>query len=151
MNRRLSALAAEFAADRRQFILSGASLAFLPWLSSNTQAADRKVSFASDPFQLGVASGDPSPDGFVLWTRLAPSPLEGGGLPPEAFEVHWEVAEDESLRKVVQKGVAVATPQLGHSLHVELKGLKPDRWYWYRFSAGDAQSPIGRARTTPAR
>jgi alkaline phosphatase D len=149
MHRRLS-LASEFLANRRRFILSGASLAVLPWVGTVAQGAMRRnAAFAADPFQLGVASGDPTADGVVLWTRLAPSPLEGGGMPPEPFEVVWEVAKDEGLRQIVQKGVAVATPQLGHSVHVELRGLDPDRWYWYRFSVGDAQSPIGRTRTAP--
>lgn len=142
-------LASEYAADRRRFILSGASLAILPWLSEVAQAKPGDFAFSSDPFSLGVASGDPSPTGVVLWTRLAPEPLNGGGLPPTTFEVHWEVAKDEGLRDIVQTGVALATPQLGHSVHVEPKGLEPDRWYWYRFSVGDAQSPIGRTRTTP--
>ena len=87
---------------------------------------------------------------MVLWTRLAPKPLEpGGGLPPEAIEVQWEIANDEAMTGIVQKGTAAATPQLGHSVHVEADGLRPDRWYWYRFRCGDAQSRIGRTRTLP--
>jgi alkaline phosphatase D len=109
----------------------------------------RNVTLAGDPFQLGVASGEPAPDGFVLWTRLAPQPTEGGGMPREAVEVAWEVAEDEAMKNVVSKGRALATPQLAHSVHVEVAGLKPDRPYWYRFHAADATSPIGRARTAP--
>ena len=61
----------------------------------------------------------------------------------------WEIADDESMTKIVQTGTATASPQLAHSVHVEAEGLQPDRWYWYRFRAGDAQSPIGRARTLP--
>jgi alkaline phosphatase D len=86
---------------------------------------------------------------MVLWTRLATSPLEGGGLPPEIFEVTWEVAKDDPMRDIVQRGVTLATPQLGHSVHVELRGLEPNRPYWYRFRVGDAQSPVGRTRTAP--
>lgn len=152
MSQLFLAHAAEMATNRRQFILAGGSLAILPWLNGFSLGEVRsQPKFSADPFQLGVASGDPSPDGMVLWTRLAPAPLEGGGMPPETFEVAWEVAADDALRKIVQKGVALATPQLGHSVHVELSGLEPDRWYWYRFSCGDAQSRIGRTRTTPAR
>jgi alkaline phosphatase D len=145
-------VASEYLADRRQFILSGASLAVLPWLGNIACGAMRRnPAFPANPFQLGVASGDPAPDGMVLWTRLAPDPLEGGGMPTETFEVSWEVARDDAMRDVVRKGVALATPQLGHSVHVELTGLAPDRWYWYRFSVGDAQSPVGRTRTMPQR
>ncbi len=137
--------------SRRQFILSGASLAALPWLNIGVQAAPMgKAKFSADPFTLGVASGDPAADGFVIWTRLAPEPTTGGGMPAEQYRVRWEVAEDDAMQKIVRRGVAAATPQLGHSIHVELAGLKPDRWYWYRFHVGDAQSPVGRARTAPA-
>ncbi|MCC2673049.1 MAG: phosphodiesterase/alkaline phosphatase [Armatimonadetes bacterium] len=81
---------------------------------------------------------------------LLSGPLDpDGGMPPAAVPVTWEVAEDEGMRTVVQTGKATATPLLGHTVHVEVAGLKPDRWYWYRFRAGDAQSPIGRTRTLP--
>jgi len=146
-SRRLS----EAALSRRHMILSGASLAVLPWLGKTAEGMVlRRPVFQADPFQLGVASGDPASDGVVLWTRLATDPLNGGGMPPEAIEVRWEVAADDSFRTIVQSGVEIATPQLGHSVHVELTGLKPDTWYWYRFHAGDAVSRIGRTRTMPA-
>jgi alkaline phosphatase D len=101
------------------------------------------------PFKLGVASGDPAPDGMVLWTRLAPDPLNGGGMPPVPVDVVWEIADDDRLQRVVRHGVARAMPESAHSLHVEVNGLRPDRWYWYRFRVGDALSPIGRTRTLP--
>ena len=87
---------------------------------------------------------------MVLWTRLAPKPLEGGGMPDLAVEVDWRLAEDEGMKKVVKKGTAMATPALGHSVHVEVAGLQPDRWYWYQFRAGKEMSPVGRTRTAPA-
>jgi alkaline phosphatase D len=102
------------------------------------------------PFALGVASGDPSPDGVVLWTRLAPRPLEeGGGMQAEPVEVAWTLAEDEALTKGVRRGTALASPALAHSVHVEAAGLDPDRPYWYRFEAAGARSPLGRTRTLP--
>jgi alkaline phosphatase D len=70
-------------------------------------------------------------------------------MKPEPVAVGWEIAEDEGLKKVVASGTATATPQLGHTVHVEAAGLKPDRWYWYRFTCGDASSPVGRTRTLP--
>jgi alkaline phosphatase D len=70
-------------------------------------------------------------------------------MPTEAVEVRWEVASDASMRSIVRSGRTVATPQLGHSVHVEVDGLDADRWYWYRFHSGDATSPIGRTRTLP--
>lgn len=103
------------------------------------------------PFSLGVAAGDPLPDGFVIWTRLAPDPLEYGyGMPHAPVPVTWEVASDGGFRTVVQKGEAIARPELGHSVHVEVQGLEPGRAYWYRFRSGAERSPTGRAKTAPA-
>jgi alkaline phosphatase D len=109
--------------------------------------------FQNDPFTLGVASGEPLPDGVVIWTRLAPEPLalDGtGGMPALQVPVTWQVAEDPSMHRVVQSGSAKAVPQLAHSVHVEVSGLRPDREYWYRFHVGNAVSPVGRTRTAPA-
>ncbi|HKZ04142.1 MAG TPA: alkaline phosphatase D family protein [Methylomirabilota bacterium] len=106
--------------------------------------------FADYPFKLGVASGDPRPDGFVLWTRLAPDPLApGGGMGPDPVTVEWEVATDEGMQQVVQHGVATAAPARAHSLHVEVAGLDAERPYWYRFRAGSDASVVGRTRTAP--
>lgn len=132
--------------ERRRFL----SLASLASLSSRAFAQGSKPRFRTNPFTLGVASGDPSPDGFVLWTRLATEPLSGGGLEMGEVAVRWEVAEDSAFRRVVKSGTSVADPRLAHSVHVEVTGLDPDRWYWYRFAAGDDESGAGRARTTPA-
>lgn len=108
-----------------------------------------RPSLGGNPFTLGVASGDPDPHGFVIWTRLAPKPLEGGGMPADAVAVRWEVADDEGFQKVVSKGESIALPQLAHSVHVEVDGLEPERWYWYRFHVGEDTSPVGHARTSP--
>jgi alkaline phosphatase D len=109
--------------------------------------------FRRDPYTLGVASGYPTADGVVLWTRLAPEPRAGGGMPPVAVEVGWEVAADEAFRNIVRSGTEAAAPEWAHSVHAEVTGLEPGRWYFYRFHAGGATSPVGRARTTqrPAR
>jgi alkaline phosphatase D len=136
--------------SRRLFLAYGTALAALPVLGIRTSAADRAVSFASNPFTLGVASGDPDHHSVVLWTKLAPQPLQpDGGMPVDNIPVQWEVAENDSFRNVVLQGAAVAEASLGHSVHVVPLGLKPDRWYWYRFRAGDAVSPTGRTRTLP--
>jgi alkaline phosphatase D len=106
--------------------------------------------FTSYPFTLGVASGDPVPDGVVLWTRLAPAPLEGGGMPMTNVEVRWEIADDSRFAKVVQQGTQLARPETAHTVHVEASGLEAGRDYWYRFRAGGEVSQIGRTRTAPA-
>lgn len=141
--------------SRRGFLLStGATLAGLtlatelPYIS-RISATAQKV--PGGPFTLGIASGDPLPDGVVLWTRLAPDPLQGGGMPPDrSFAVEWRVAADERMSRIVQRGAVLAVPELGHSVHVEVHGLEPARTYWYQFRAGGELSPIGRTRTAPA-
>ena len=135
--------------SRRSFVAGGLVLfatSPVPLIGQPSQTPP----FAGPPFSLGVASGDPTPDGVVLWTRLAPVPLEGGGMPDEAVEVAWTVARDERMTQVVQRGTVVATPALGHAVHVEVEGLDPDRWYWYRFRSGGEVSRVGRTRTLPA-
>ena len=102
------------------------------------------------PFTLGVASGDPRPDGVVLWTRLAPEPLAGGGMPAADVEVRWELAADDAMRDVVTSGRALALAELGHSVRVDVRKLDPGRPYWYRFMLGDDETPIARTRTAPA-
>ena len=106
--------------------------------------------YAGYPFSLGVTSGDPAADGFVIWTKLAPKPFEPhGGMPTVPLPVKWEVASDDRFKTIVASGEATARPELGHSVHVEVAGLQPDRPYWYRFALAGDQSPRGRARTLP--
>jgi len=106
--------------------------------------------FADDPFSLGVASGDPTPTSVMLWTRLAPRPLDpDGGMGGQRVVVAWELAADEGFATVVQRGRVTAAPELGHSVHVDAQGLEPGRSYFFRFSVGDGVSPIGRTRTAP--
>src|SRR5947207_1598022 len=134
--------------SRRSFLVAAA--AALGGGLSSCGGGLRENSAPGDPFSLGVASGDPASDGIVLWTRLAPRPLEGdGGMAARPVEVSWSLAEDEALTRGLRTGSAVALPQLAHSVHVEIDGLSPDRVYWYRFRAGDALSPLGRTRTAP--
>jgi len=110
-----------------------------------------QVTFSDDPFQLGVAAGDPAADGFVIWTRLAPKPFDiGFGMTTRPVEVEWEVSSDEHFRTIARTGKAIATPHLAHTVHVEVTGVAPSRPYWYRFRAGGVQSGVGRAKTTPA-
>ena len=133
--------------QRRVFLLSAAALAAggaIPGL------ALARANGAAYPFSLGVASGSPLPDSVILWTRILADPLNVAGSAPVAVSVRWEVAEDEGFRRIAAKGTASALPALAHSVHVDVTGLAPARWYWYRFMLGDAVSPIGRTRTAPA-
>lgn len=103
-------------------------------------------------FALGVASGDPEDRAVTLWTRLAPDPLiPGGGMSPATKSVCYEVALDPAMQSVVRRGRVLALAEHGHSIRVRVRGLEPDRWYWYRFIADGEDSPVGRTRTFPHR
>ena len=133
--------------SRRHFLRFATTLGGAVLLPHRLWAKPR---FHRDPFALGIASGYPQPDGIVLWTRLAPEPLEGGGMPQAAVEVGWEVAVDEAFRTIVRSGKEIAAVDWAHSVHIEVAGLDPARPYFYRFHAGDTVSPVGRTRTAPA-
>jgi alkaline phosphatase D len=138
---------------RRTFLVGGLAVAgatALPQFTSRAAAAP-----ISAPFKCGVASGDPSPDGFVLWTRLAPTPTADdghGGMPNRDVIVEWQLATDTafSTTSVVASGEVTASYDTAHSVHVELTGLPAGRVYYYRFRAEGNISPVGTTRTMPA-
>ena len=141
--------------ERRQFLqlasyaaASAASLSLPRSVWSQTDSARR---FDINPFALGVASGSPTPDSVVLWTRLIDSNAGffGTNFDSKAIAVRWEVADDDKFSRIVQSGQHLAVSELAHSVHVEVQNLQPDRWYFYRFMAGDAVSQVGRTRTFP--
>lgn len=140
--------------NTRRQIISG--LSALSLSACATASSPGKLSLAAPSlkgldylFPLGVASGDPVSDGFVLWTRLAPMPMaEDGGL-SAPVNVTWQVAEDENFARVIKSGQTVAHKNWAHSVHVEVQGLLPLRQYFYRFIANGQNSPTGRAKTAP--
>jgi len=147
--------------QRRDFLTGASQLAALmAWQNLFAKPARTKATPAPavaswtaplDTFSLGVASGEPMPDGFVIWTRLAPKPLQAdGGMPAQGVLVQWQVAADARFTQVVRQGEWVTDPARGHSVHVQLEGLAPGRPYHYRFATGGQDSPIGHSRTAPA-
>ncbi|WP_314618225.1 alkaline phosphatase D family protein [Streptomyces stackebrandtii] len=102
-------------------------------------------------FLHGVASGDPLPDGVLLWTRVTPSPeaVPGSGLGPDVT-VGWELAEDRGFTRIVAAGSTTASASADHTVKADVRGLRPATAYWFRFTAGDAVSPAARTRTAPA-
>jgi alkaline phosphatase D len=151
-------------ADRRRLVTGAAGLIAVSLAGRPTRARGQATPVASPVsspetspaaggtlFSLGVASGDPLADAVVLWTRLAPDPLNGGGMEGRGeVEVRYEVAADEGFGRVVLQGATVATPELGHAVHVDAVGLEPGRPYFYRFMADGEISPVGRTKTAVA-
>ncbi|MFJ5259141.1 alkaline phosphatase D family protein [Streptomyces sp. NPDC088387] len=122
-------------------VLAGPLAAALP-----ARAADEAPAFLH-----GVASGDPLPDGVLLWTRVTPTAdaTPGSGIGPDT-EVGWIVARDKALTNIVAKGSLTARAGTDHTVKADIRGLAPATDYWFRFSAGAADSPVGRTRTAPA-
>lgn len=140
--------------SRRSFLTTSAAGLLLATASPSVGAlASTPMRPAGDaPFTLGVASGEPSRDGFVLWTRLATDPVTAdglGGMGDRTTTVEWQVATDEAFTKVVASGTATTGAPQGHSVHVEVDNLPPNTWFYYRFRALGVVSPVGRTRTAP--
>jgi hypothetical protein len=132
---------------RRTFLIGGIASTGATLLSARTALA------IAYPFTLGVASGEPTSDGFVIWTRLAPGPLNAdglGGMSSVPVTVEWQVSNDRYLTQLARTGSVTAVQASAHSVHVEVTGLQPGREYWYRFRASGHISQVGRARTAPA-
>lgn len=139
------------AMDRRNFLGDLTRYAAIGAAAPSLDRLSRRFRFADNPFVLGVASGDPLPTGGVLWTRIAPRPMDADWRKDGVrARVAWEVAEDEGFSRIVKQGMYSAVPELGYSVHVDVDGLLPDRWYFYRFRVTDVVSPVGRLRTAPA-
>jgi alkaline phosphatase D len=124
--------------QRRPWILGSAAAVLAPAFVRDARAAD------APRFALGVASGQPSERGAVLWTRLV------GGELPARVPVRWEVAHDERFERIADAGEETASAEDAHSVHAEPARLEPGRWYWYRFRALKQTSAPGRTRTAPA-
>ncbi|WP_298913189.1 alkaline phosphatase D family protein [uncultured Algimonas sp.] len=141
--------------DRRTLLASLAGTAGLAACQTTGLAAPAKLSHGRGSlgedtlFPLGVASGDPLSDGFVIWTRLVPDPLALDDPLPGSIDVDWEVAEDEGFSRIVRRGRRRAVADWTHSVHVEVAGLRPGRPYFYRFIADGQKSPTGLSRTAP--
>ena len=131
---------------RRQ-ILQGISSSIA--LISLPSKAWGRQKWGNQPFTMGVASGSPTSDSIVLWTRLDPLAIEVTGLSQQSVPVTWQLSHDEHFSNIVAQGIVQAMPSLAHSVHAELSGLEPDHHYFYRFIAGSASSPTGRTRTFP--
>ena len=140
---------AHLSLDRRTVLATGAAGAALAGTTLPSPA--RAAAAANGVFRHGVASGDPTPDSVLLWTRVTPTPesTPGSGRGPRVT-VTWEVARDAGFRDVVRRGRAETAPWRDHTVKVDVDGLAPARWYYYRFRCAGATSRTGRTRTAPA-
>lgn len=135
--------------DRRAFLrtsaVAGGALLIPAALASSASAA------AVPQFAHGVASGDPLPDGVLLWTRVTPTPdaTPGSGAGPDV-EIRWDVATDPAFANIVQSGAATTGPARDHTVKVEAGGLASATLYYYRFTLDGIASATGRTRTAPA-
>lgn len=154
--------------SRRQFLIAaGATLSGIAVSSSGFanfapyyahRRSRNPLPGNADPFALGVASGSPTSNGFILWTRLAPDPLVQDDATPGGIALRhhaagialdYEIAIDPGMRHVLRQGTALAEAEHAYSVHLPVDGLAPDRPYWYRFHLGPYTSAIGRAVTLP--
>src|SRR3954454_21067413 len=99
------------------------------------------IDVPGDPFTLGIASGDPDFTSVVLWTRLAPDPLAGGGMPDEDVTVVWELSDADDFGTIVATGTALAVSANGHSVHATVEAPVSSSFF-YRFKASAFVSPI---------
>ena len=151
--------------SRRLFLALGASVVVAACSKDDTSAPDTTaadtttttpatttlppVDFTGDPFTLGVASGDPTDTSVIIWTRLAPDPLNGGGLSDQDYQVRWEIANDADFTDITSSGDATASARYGHSVHVDASPT-PGAVAYYRFRIADHTSPVGITRLAPA-
>lgn len=119
-------------------ILASGMLLALLGIRGKAAAADRP-----SPFRHGVASGDPLDDRLIIWTRIS---IEGRSR----ADVHWEVADDAAMQRIVAAGKVVTDADSDWTVKVDVRGLSPGQRYYYRFVYGDAASVTGRGRTLPS-
>ncbi|MFJ6936106.1 alkaline phosphatase D family protein [Streptomyces sp. NPDC101132] len=138
---------------RRTVVLAAAATAALAPITAQA-ALGTSAAYAAEgtaAFLHGVASGDPLPDGVLLWTRVTPTPeaVPGSGLGPDT-DVTWEVAEDRGFARIVASGTTTATAAADHTVKADVRGLRPETSYFFRFATGGVTSATGRTRTTAA-
>lgn len=140
--------------SRREFLRAAAQasafagtsvLVSMPPLARATPFPDSPEADADLVFPQGVASGDPRPDGFLLWTRVP-----GDAASADPVEVRYQIAEDEAFANVVREGALEVSAESDFTLRARAAGLEPHRRYWYRFHARGVSSPVGRTRTAPS-
>ena len=138
---------------KRKFNLGAALLGCLAMggLPAGVHGAIRRLtSMPEDPFTLGVASGDPTPESVILWTRLSSEVMSQLGAVNDTIAVDYEISPTRNFSNAIRSGSIAAVADLGHSVHADIRGLEPDKVYYYRWHVGGVTSPIGRTKTAPS-
>lgn len=131
--------------SRRAFTAAALAIGAVPAFARSGLSPSQPWQEMRERFPHGVASGDPSPDGFVLWTRWTP------GAATASQRLVVEVAEDEGFGRIVARTSTTVSSKSDWTCRILVGGLRPSRTYWYRFTDGEgAGSRVGRTRTSPA-
>ena len=142
----------------RRTLLKGAAFAAAAAGTSIFRSFD--VEAAAAPahrgvFGYGVASGDPTADAVIIWTRATPPALRGESVATPGsgrgapLRVRWEVAHDAEFHRIVDDGAVITSAREDHTVKVDVGGLRPYRRYYYRFQAAGETSPVGCTQTAP--
>lgn len=130
---------------RRKFLKNAGyfvvSASVLPWLGCKEDEPSEPSS--RNRFPQGVASGDPTPESVLLWTRVEPEDED------ESVELTLEVSESTDFDELVVMETVTARKDSDHTVRVLVKDLSPNKFYYYRFSAGSDRSRVGRTHTAP--
>ena len=102
----------------------------------DADTADREV------FAHGVASGDPDPEGVLLWTRVTTRS-------DRPVTVRWRMSAAPDLAPTIAEGRAEASVEHDFTVKVDVRGLRAATTYYYGFDVDGASSPVGRTRTAP--
>ncbi len=111
---------------------------------SQDYKSSSRLSFdpALEPFYHGVASGDPLPDAVIIWTRVTTAA-------PGNLSVQWEMATDTTFQTIIASGTETTDESRDHTVKIDVTGLSPAQYYFYRFEYDGKKSITGRTKTAP--
>lgn len=125
------------------------SIAFFLFINFSTaqnlsnQSLRSGINESLAPFLHGVASGDPLTDRVIIWTRVTPDGVVGD------IDVTWDMAVDTAFLTIVTSGSFTTNASIDYTVKVDVTGLQPNNWYYYRFTYNGGRSVTGRTRTLP--
>jgi alkaline phosphatase D len=128
--------------SRRDFLAMSAKGVGAAVISYGLMGCSNDKKSVDVEFVHGVASGDPTHEAVILWTRVTPSY-------DADITVSWELATDEAFSELLQTGFTVTTRARDYTVKLDAIQLEAGKQYFYRFKCGDKLSPVGRTRTLP--